>query len=75
MDAAGRTGGGALLAGFGAGLFGVFVGFLGVFVSLAGELVSGEVVAFFVSLGGGGVGVGGEVMEFGDAVVRALGHK
>lgn len=36
--------------------------------------MGGEVVAFAVSGGGGLMGVGGEIVEFSDAVVRALRH-
>jgi hypothetical protein len=55
-------------------LGGGFVGFAGVFGGLLGELMGGEVIAFAVGGCGGGVGVGGQVVEFGYAVVSALGH-
>lgn len=46
----------------------------GVLVGLLGELVRGEVVGGVVGGGGLLVGVGGEVVVFGGAVVWALRH-
>jgi len=42
---------------------------LGVFQSLAGELVSAQVIAFSVMLGGGLMCVGGEKVELGGSLV------
>ena len=55
-------------------LFRQFECFFRVLVGLLGELVSGEMVAFAVGGGCGSVGVGGFVVVFGGAVVRALRH-
>jgi hypothetical protein len=51
-----------------------FVGVQGVFVGLFAEFVGGEMVSFAVGRGGGGVGVGSQVVEFCESIVRALGH-
>jgi hypothetical protein len=63
---------------FGIGLcssfFRVLEGFDGVLVCLPGEFVGSEVIAFAVGCGCGLVGVGGFVMVFGGAIVRALRH-
>jgi hypothetical protein len=45
-----------------------------VLVGLLGKLVRGQVIALSVSCGGRLMGMGGKVMKFGDAVVRALRH-
>lgn len=59
---------------FGGDLLGLAVGVEGVLVGLLGELMGGEVVALAVGGGGRGVSVGGEVVQFGGAVVSALRH-
>src|SRR6202140_4147384 len=51
-----------------------FVGVHGVLVRLLTELVSGPMVPFAVRGSGGGVGMGGKVVELGGSIVRALRH-
>ena len=41
---------------------------------LQGQFVSSQVISFAMSDRGGSVGVGGEVVEFCDSIVGALGH-
>jgi hypothetical protein len=55
-------------------LFGGFEGFGGVLVRLLGELMSSEVITFAVGGSCGAVGMGGFVVVFGCAIVRALRH-
>jgi hypothetical protein len=50
------------------------VGIGGVFVRLDGEFVSSQVISFAVGSCRGKVGVGRQVMELGDSIVRALWH-
>jgi hypothetical protein len=45
-----------------------------VFVSLPGQFMSGQMISFSVGGCGGGVAVSGEIVEFCDSIVRALGH-
>jgi hypothetical protein len=45
-----------------------------VFESLLAEFVSGPVIFFAMGFSGNGVGVGGQVVEFRNSCVRALGH-
>jgi hypothetical protein len=54
--------------------FRLLEGFGGVLVRLLRKLMSGEVIAFAVSGGGGIVSVGGFVVVFGCAVVWTLRH-
>jgi hypothetical protein len=61
---------------FAGGFFGFLVGFLGlpesvngVFHGLLGMLVSGQVVVFIVTGGGGTMSVGGQFVEFGGLAV------
>jgi hypothetical protein len=54
--------------------FGVFVGFDGVLVSLLRELMGSKMVAFAMGCSCSCMGVCSEVVVFGGAVVRALGH-
>jgi hypothetical protein len=44
------------------------------FVSLPGQFMSRQMISFSVGDCGGGVAVSGEIMEFCDSIVRALGH-
>jgi hypothetical protein len=51
-----------------------FMGVHGVLLRLLAELVSSPMVSFAVGGSGGGVGMGGKVVEFGGSIVRALRH-
>jgi hypothetical protein len=55
------------------GFAGFFEGAGGVFVGLTGKLVGGE-AALAMRGCGGGVGMGGKIVELSDSFVRALGH-
>jgi hypothetical protein len=44
----------------------------GVLMRLLGEFVSGSMICLAVRHGGGGVGVGGQVVELCESIVRAL---
>jgi hypothetical protein len=44
----------------------------GVLVGLSGQFMSGEMISFAVSGGGGHVGVGRKVVKFCGSIVRAL---
>jgi hypothetical protein len=55
------------------GFAGFFEGAGGVFMRLTGKLVGGD-AALAMRGGGGGVGMGGEVVVLGGSVVWALGH-
>ena len=46
----------------------------GVLMRLSGEFVSGQMIAFAVGYRGSGVGVGCEVVELCDSLVRARWH-
>jgi hypothetical protein len=53
-------------------LFGIFLRVRGVLVCLSGQFMSGEMISFAVSGGGGHVGVGRKVVKFCGSIVRAL---
>jgi hypothetical protein len=54
--------------------FAKLAGVGGMLVRLYGQLVSSEMISFTVCSCCGKVGMGGEVMELGDSIVRALWH-
>jgi hypothetical protein len=53
-------------------LFGIFVGVRGVLVRLSGQFVSGEMISFAVSGGGGSMSVGRKIVKFCGSIVSAL---
>jgi hypothetical protein len=53
-------------------LFGIFLRVRGVLVGLSGQFMSGEMISFAVSGGGGNVGVGRKVVKFCGSIVSAL---
>jgi hypothetical protein len=50
------------------------MGFRGVLQSFPAEFVSGKMVRFAVRCRGARMGVGSQIVKFGDSIVRALGH-
>jgi hypothetical protein len=54
--------------------FAMLVGVGGVLMRLLAQLVRGQMIAFAVSGRGGGVGVGGQVVQLRDSIVCALWH-
>jgi hypothetical protein len=63
-----------LLGTLGRELFAQLEGIPRVLMSLPGQFMSSEMISFAVGGCSGGVAVGGEVMEFRDSIVCALGH-
>ena len=53
----------------------VLVGDGGMFVGLLAEFVCRSVIALLVRRRGGGMGVGGQIVELGGAVVKTLRHQ
>jgi hypothetical protein len=53
-------------------LFGIFLRVRGVLMRLSGQFMSGEMISFAVSGGGGNVGVGRKVVKFCGSIVSAL---
>ena len=53
-------------------LFGIFLCVRGVLMRLSGQFVSGEMISFAVSGGGGSMSVGRKIMKFCGSIVNAL---